>query len=217
MPVIERLVKKDDSTVVIHLDNGEKLFLSYEVVLKNNIRKSEVISDEKYEELIYQNRKYHIRQKALSYLARRVHSEKELQLKLLKKLYDKKLIDEVLSSIKSAGLLNDEEFAAQFADEKLNRKNWGINKVKGELIRRGINSQTAGEVINRVISVDSQSASIEKLAKQKLKILLQKESDKRKIKHKLIASLVNKGFRYEDISETLRKKQILTDSDQRED
>src|SRR5690606_33375573 len=146
MPVVERLVKKDENTVIVHLDSGDELFLSYEVVLKNNIRKSDLISEETFEELITQNRKYHIRQKALTYLARRMHSEKELQLKLLRKMYDKNLIDEVLMNISSAGLLNDAEFANQFVDEKLNRKQWGINKVKSELIKRGISSKTIDEV-----------------------------------------------------------------------
>lgn len=213
MPVIERLIKKDESTVVIHLDNGDKLFLSYEVVLKNNIRKSDLISEETFEELITQNRKYHIRQKALSYLARRMHSEKELQLKLLRKMYDKNLIDEVLMNISSAGLLNDVEFANQFADEKLNRKHWGINKVKSELIKRGISSKTIDEVLKKLISVDDQTEVIVKLALQKMKTLLKKETDKRKVKQKLIASLLNKGFRYEDITEALKSIEFPTDSD----
>jgi len=37
--IITRVVKKDDTNVIVYLDNNEKLYLSYEVFLRNGLRK----------------------------------------------------------------------------------------------------------------------------------------------------------------------------------
>ena len=56
--IIQKIVKKDDKNVIVHLDEGEKLFLSKEVILKNGLRKGDVISEEKHASLIKENQSF---------------------------------------------------------------------------------------------------------------------------------------------------------------
>ena len=52
---IERIISKNDKNVIVYLEDGEKLFLSKEVVLKNGLRKGDFISDDLSSFLIKEN------------------------------------------------------------------------------------------------------------------------------------------------------------------
>lgn len=60
---IERVVAKDDENVIIFLDDGNKLFLSYEVFIKNRLKKDIEISEDWFSFLIKENQKYFIKKK----------------------------------------------------------------------------------------------------------------------------------------------------------
>jgi len=203
--VVERIVKKDDTTVIVYLDNSEKLFLSYEVVLKNGLRKGSEISEDRFEFLVGQNKKYHIRQKALSYLARRIHSRRELETKLRQKHYEKDLVISVLDDLEENNIINDEAFALHFADEKINRKKWGIIKVKNELMKKGIDSGIADDIIKKFAGSENQFDNALQIAGKKLKLVSSRENDSRKVKQKILSFLISRGFGYELSSDVINK------------
>ncbi|MCJ7552567.1 MAG: recombination regulator RecX [Ignavibacteriaceae bacterium] len=212
--IIERIVKKDNDTVIIYLDNSEKLFLSYEVLLKSGLRKGSEIAQDRFDFLVLQNRKYHIRQKAISFLAKRIHSKRELEIKIRKKNYEKVLIDDVLNELLVKGLIDDSAFANQFTDEKINRKKWGLLKVKSELFKKGIAAEVVEDVLKEYSDSENQISNALSLAEKKLNIISKRESDKKKLKQKIIAYLVSRGFSYNVALETIQK--LITDSDGQE-
>jgi regulatory protein len=209
--IIERVVKKDDNTVVIYLDNKEKLFLSYEILLKNGLRKGSEISEDRFSLLVVQNRKYHIRQKAITFLAKRIHSKRELENKLRKKNYEIELIKAVLDELEEKGLIDDNTFANQFSDEKLNRKKWGLQKVKSELFKKGISADVIKDVVKIYADAESQQISANDLVKKKLNLISKRENDQKKIKQKLIAFLLSRGYDYDIAREAVRE--VIIDDD----
>lgn len=209
--LVERIVKKDDTTVVVYLDNNEKIFLSYEVLLKNGLRKGVEISEDRFDFLIQENKKYHIRQKALSYLARRIHSKRELENKLRQKSYHLELINEVLNDMVKKGLIDDTNFTSHFVDEKINKKKWGIMKVKNELIKKGISAELIDYALKSFITPESQNEIAIVLAQKKLNIIVARESDPKKIKQKLLSFLVSRGFSYDTAFEVIQS--LLHDKD----
>lgn len=210
--IVERVVKKDDNTVVIYLDNNEKLFLSYEVLLKNGLKKGSEISEDRFSLLVVQNRKYHIRQKAITFLAKRIHSKRELENKLRKKNYEIDLIKAVLDELEAKRLIDDNAFTNQFSDEKLNRKKWGLQKVKSELFKKGISADIINNVLKNYADAESQQTTAADLAKKKLNLIAKRENDKKKIKQKLSAFLLSRGFDY-DIARDAVRKVIMDDDD----
>lgn len=210
--VVERIVKKDDTTVIVYLDNSEKLFLSYEVVLKNGLKKDSEISEDRFDFLVGQNKKYHIRQKALSYLARRIHSKRELETKLRQKHYEKDLIISVLDDLEENNIINDETFALHFADEKINRKKWGIIKVRNELMKKGIVSEVVDDIIKIYAGSENQFDNALQLARKKLKLVSTRESDSRKVKQKVLSFLISRGFGY-DLSVEVVNELVRDDKD----
>jgi regulatory protein len=200
---IERVVKKDDENVVIWLDNQEKLFLSYEVFLKNRLNKDMEISEDGFSALIRENQKYFIKKKAFEYLGRRLHSHNELKLKLLRKKYDIALITEVLDYLREKKFLDDYEFGKQYADEKIRTKSWGRNKLKAELFKKGISP----EIINRIID-ETDLSPLENamtIAEKKLKILAKRDYSSRELSSKLYNYLYSKGYDYDTIKEVINR------------
>ncbi len=201
---IERVAKKDDENVIIYLDNGEKLFLSYEVLLKSRLKKDMEISEDGFSFLIKENQKYFIKKKAFDFLGRRLHSYRELRLKLARKKYDKDLVDEILDQLKEKKFIDDFEFGKQYVEEKIRTKSWGKNKLRSELFKKGLSS----EIIEEILTKEEDSLYLGKaiaLAEKKLKILSKREYDNRQLTSKLYTFLYSKGYDYDITNEVIRR------------
>ncbi len=194
---IIKVAKKDDKNVIIFFENDEKLFLAYEVFLKNGLKKNDNISESRFSLLIEENKKYHLKQKAFQLLGRRHHSSFELKVKLKQKGYDENFINEVISDLKSKNYLNDYEFALSFVSENIKNKFWGKKKVEAELFKRGIDRNVIYRIIEEKFPLNGEINNAMELGKKKLKIFLARKIEKEQIKKKLYSSLLSKGYDYE--------------------
>ncbi len=194
---ITRIVKKDDNNVVVYFDNDEKFFLTYEVLLKNGLRKNAEIPADHFAFLIRENQKYHIRQKAFSYIARRHHSVFEIRIKLRQKGYDKDLIEEIIRDLSANKYLDDYEFSSIFTEENIRLKLWGKNKIKADLMKRGVDARIISEVLSENFPEGNDFNSAIELAKKKAKTLTKRNLEERKLKQKLYAFLSSRGYDYE--------------------
>lgn len=194
---ILKITKGKSGDVVVFLDNDEKLFLAYEVLLKNGLRKGDEISEDLFSYLVTENQKYFIKKRALSLLARRMHSVSELRIKLLQKKYKKELIEEVLKGLTESKILDDQKFALLFAEEKSGGKSWGKVKIKAELIKKGINRDIINEVLTKISSEHDDFQTALELGRKKLRLISAKKPDSRKASQKIMSYLYNKGFDFE--------------------
>lgn len=130
--------------------------------------------------------------KALDILSRREHSQKELTEKLIKKFDKSELIDNVLDKLSEKNLINDTRFSEAYVSAR-KRKGFGPKKILFELISKGINENTANEVINAE-GYWKEAALIVFSKKYKAGIGKDfKEQNKQKI------FLQNRGFSFEEI------------------
>lgn len=202
---ITRVVKKDESNVVIYLDNDEKLFLTYEVFMKNGLRKNDEIPADHFQLLIRENQKYHIKQRAFSYIGRRHHSVSELRTKLRQKKYDNDLIEEIIDELLANKYLDDLEFSRLFADENIRLKLWGKSKIISELIKRGVNSEIVTEILNEKFPEGNDLDNAVLLARKKYKTLQKRNLEEMKLKQKLYAFLSSRGYDYETSKQAVDK------------
>lgn len=189
---IESIVKRSDQSASVFFDDQTEIILSYEVILKNGLRKGDVVSESLFYLLKDENEKYFIKKKALNLIARRIHSSRELQLKLLQKRFNKKLIAEVIQNLSDNNIINDEAFAKIFVDEKSRTKHWGRSKLKGELIKRGISNDLIERVLQSEMHDDSEH--LKKLVEKKANILRKRNYTDQQLKQKLFSYLMSKGF-----------------------
>jgi len=199
--IVSRIVKKDEKNVTVHFDNGEVLFLAVDIFYKSGLKKNDEISDDRFSSLIKENRLFHIKQKAFLYLGRRHHSASELRIKLKQKGYDTELINEVIEDLKNKNYLNDKEFAKMFVEEKIKLKLWGEQKLRSELIKRGIKSEIISDVLRDIISDEVQLNNALILATKKYDTLRKRRIDEKTLKQKLITFLNSRGYNFDVIKE----------------
>lgn len=202
---IDRVSRKDEKNVSVYFDNGERLILSEDTFYNSGLRKGDEISEDRFSFFIEQNILYHIKQRALSFLARRFHSERELLIKLKSKSYEERLINIVLNELREKSFINDQVFANHFIEEKLKKKRWGKNKIKAALFSKGVSASIIDEVLKSFDSEIDQHEAALGLAQKKFEKLKLRESDDRKLKQKLISFLLSRGFDYEVSSEVVNK------------
>lgn len=200
---IQALFKKNDNTVGVTFDDGQFLYLAYEIFLKNNLRTDKEITEEQYDRLIYENRIYFIKKAAFNFLGRRPHGEKELFLKLLKKGYEKKLIDEVIAELKEKKLLDDEHFAGLYIEENMHRKMWGRKKAEAELLKKGIGREIVKRVLDRLCADEDPLEQAKSALNKKIKTVKITEENREKVRMKLFRFLVARGFEYGVASEAV--------------
>ena len=200
---IVKIAKKNDNTIIVFLDNNEKLFLSYEIFLKNGLKKDDEISESRFSFLIRENQKYFIKQRAYNFLSRRSHSQFELINKLKQKGYDSDLIIPIIEELKENKYLDDLEFSREFTSENIRRKRWGMYKVKSELIKRHIDRDIISVVLAENFNPENEFENALALGAKKLKLLAVKPLAKEKIEQKLYSYLSTKGFDFEVIQKVI--------------
>lgn len=198
---VTRIVKKDAKNVIVHFGNDEVLFLSVDIFYKSGLKKNDEISDDRFSSLIKENRLFHIKQRAFRYLGRRQHSTSELYIKLKQKGYETEFINEVLDDLKKKDYLDDTKFAEMFVEEKIKLKLWSEQKLRNELIKRGINSEIISDILRNKISDEDKLNNALIIATKKYDILKNRNVDKDVIKRKLITFLSSRGYKYYVIKE----------------
>ena len=210
--IVERIVSKDDEKATVFFDNGEKIILHKDVLYQSGLRKGDEISLDRFSFLNNQENFYLIKQKAFRLLQRRIHTSRELYIKLRQKFSDDLLIKNCLTELQQKGFINDKEFALAFISEKQKSKKWSKAKLRSELIKRGVSSEIISEVLNQTFNNEREIESAKEIAEKKLSQIIKKENDKRKVYQKIIMYLQSKGYDYEMSSEVVRK--ILKSDDE---
>ncbi len=142
-------------------------------------------------------------QNAVRALARRAHSRGELKDKLLRKVTDEEQVGEVLRRLEELNLLNDGQFAYNFALWRMRQDGWGPAKAVHGLLRRGVDPRLAKEAVERVRHELGDACLLEDYLK-KYTCRHVVPTDRKSIQ-KLIARLQRRGFQEDIIYGVLRQ------------
>ncbi len=101
-------------------------------------------------EQLYKKKQKDIRRASMNMLARREHSLKELERKLIVKFpLDKKHIVKALCQLKDEGLQSDQRFSEGYFRWRSN-KGFGPDRITMELKQKGVDDDTIDQAINAV-------------------------------------------------------------------
>ncbi|MBL1213653.1 MAG: regulatory protein RecX [Ignavibacteriae bacterium] len=200
--IIEKLTKKGDN-VLIKFDDETELLLDLNSVLDKGYRRNDELSEDEIENLKKLSNKTLVKNSAFNYLSRRIHSRGELYQKLKKKNFESEIINETLNELEEKKFLDDEFFANRYAEEKLFRKKWGIEKVRSNLFLKGIKRKTIDEVLSAYSGDKVILENAIFLITKKKKFYSNKNYTEQQMKQKLFSFLRSRGFEYELISKAL--------------
>ena len=153
---VEGVQYSNDGTVTLNLSDNRKLKLALEIWSELGHPLNKTLSDKEQKVLEQESCYTLIRNKILSFLARREHSAEELRRKLnqsssiLKTVDFSDLLELCLQEMQEKGFQSDDRFARQFVESKLANKSHGPLKILAELFNRGIPREQANLVLNEL-------------------------------------------------------------------
>jgi regulatory protein len=140
--------------------------------------------------------------KAAALLAKRAYSRGELRKKLAP-TGQAPLVEETLNRLEQVHLLNDPEYAYNFALRHFQQVGWGPAKVKENLLRHDVDPDVIDQAIERVRNeADIEAFLVEYIEKRCKK--QGQQTDPKEI-HKLVLHLVRRGFDENQIFGALRQ------------
>lgn len=167
------------------------------LVAEKNLSAETELSNEEFKELVCESCRRRAKSRAMWYLSRGDHSEKELFLKL-KRAFPEHAAAFAVEKMKEYGYLNDERYAERLAQSLLCGKKVGVREAQAVMTAKGIDRETARYALEDV-ECDTVSV-IKELVNKKYKNRLTEEKGVQKV----IAALARRGFSFSDIREALK-------------
>ena len=197
--------KKNKNRCNIYIDNVFAFGVSNELIYKENLKIGMIIDEEKLKKIAYEENLINCKETALKIIERSYKTKKEMIKRLLEKGYALEEINETLKLLEEYNLINDESYAKAFINDRT--KTQGKQKIKYALKNKGVSDEIIEEELSKLdMEKEKENANI--LALKKYSILIKRESDKYKLKEKIIRFLISRGYDYEvakdAVNETLK-------------
>ena len=141
--------------------------------------------------------------RALDLLALRPRSISELRQKLIRKGEPTANVDAAIARLREQKLLDDAEFARQFARSKVVSAGASRRRISMELARKGVERGVVDEAIDALGETEGidVSAAVHRVAEKKWKSLA--KLDEATAKRRLYAFLARRGFNPDEIREAM--------------
>ena len=180
------------------LFDGEQFLLSLDeaTLADSGLAVGDELTEEELEGLKARAEDSRAKDRALTLLAMRDHSAKELRDKLGRKL-EAESADRAVARMEQLGLIDDGRFAASYAAELVTRRRYGRRRAVYELIRKGIGREAAEEAVDALDADPAEGARA--LLRQKFPRGLVDEADRRRA----VSALQRRGYDWEDIRRAL--------------
>ncbi|MFQ6674996.1 MAG: regulatory protein RecX [Fidelibacterota bacterium] len=184
--------------------NGEYAFsISEGIFFEHRINVGDRLSDEQVKALIAADEREKIREAALRLLSYRPRSIWELTDRLRRKGWGEEEVASVVRELEGKGYLNDREFAAILARDRVRRKFLGPRALKHELVK----ARVPGDIIQDVLDDTYRDNPPESLIRALLKkrgVDPGKPIDARE-KGRIVNLLKRKGFTWSDMEPVISR------------
>ena len=181
----------------LFIDGEFAMNLDTQALLENRFDVGRDISDEDLKEMIELSNERRAKEKALWLISYRSHSKKELKDKI-RRTCDDTSAEKAVERMEELGLVNDEEYARQFARKLLLQKKMARRAAMLEMNRKGIDKETAEAALDEV-DVDYRE-NIRYIIEKKYR-----DIGDEKIKRRAVAALQRLGYGWDDIRAVLNE------------
>lgn len=203
-----RLLKSSNYQLTIEKNNKEEKYkVSEQFIFTNQLFKPKTISKDEYSKLISKIVFDNLYIKAINFISYQMRTISEVKKKIQKDTTDKLMINKVIEELKSKKYLNDDYYAKEFIQQKMEYDLVGPKYIKEKLIGKGIHFDLIDKYLvnyKQELEFDKISTIIDNETKYPIKKPLNKAI--LSIKKRLI----NKGFSMNVVNDSIKhkKKQI---------
>ena len=189
--IITNAIPKRKGLSDLYIDGEFAIKIDTETFLVSKFSVGSQIDDQQLKELIESSNIKRAKEKALWLISYRDHSKKELESKV-RNCSDIDSAKKAVEKLESVGLVDDEKFARNYAQQLLFVKHYSKKGAKYKLIEKGIDRDLADSVLEE-IDFDSQ---------EHIRIIIEHKyhnlSDE-KIRRRAVSALQRKGYSWSDI------------------
>lgn len=194
--------KKNKDRVNIFINNEFSFACSNELIYSHGLKKGLQVEPKSLEEVVKADEYIKGKTAALRYIERAMKTKKQVEDMLYKKEMSEETVSRVIEFLKNYSFIDDKRYAESFIKQKL--KESGKNKIKYDLLKKGIDEELIKELLDKVSSEDESTVALT-LAEKKVRILGKSERDKGKLLGKVTKYLLSKGYTYDLINQVVNK------------
>ena len=162
--------------------------LEAEILVKYKLKTGDEIDEENLKNIKLENGKLATFSRALNYIEKGLHTEKQIVKYLKEKGYEQESIENAVTKLKEYGYINDEYYTESYIRSYKDKK--GKIKLKYDLISKGVNPQIIDQKIQELINNKDSLFACKKLLEKYIK----NKTFDRKLKAKAFSYLISKGF-----------------------
>ncbi len=200
MRITDLQYQKNKKRINVYIDNEFAFGIDEELKFRYSLHLDDEISQEFIDEVIKAEEQLKVNNYAFRLLSFRQRSEKEIHMALKRKGYNEENISHTIDYLKQNKYIDDEYFTKSFIADKQNLNGYGSQKIKYELIKKGISKET----IEKHLIKDNQEEYELALQVASKKLNSYKDQDKNSTWNKLGGFLQRKGYSFDIISKVLR-------------
>lgn len=183
------------------IDNGEKIKLYDEVILKYELLIDKKLTEKKLKDVLDANAPLESYYKALNYISKKMRTRLEIDEYLKKYDYDIKARNFTITRLQKEGYLNEERYIEAYINDSLTLGLNGPKKISSNLQKLGLDNSLIDGYISKV-DFDIWNSRIKKIIEKKVKT---NKNSTFIFKNKMYNELINLGYDSEMISDNLNR------------
>ena len=192
---ITNVVPKRKGLSALYIDGEFAVKIDTETFLISKFSVGSQIDDEQLKELIESSNTKRAKEKALWLISYRDHSKKELEEKV-RNSCDRDSAKKAVERLEELGLVNDEKFARNYAEQLLNVKHLSKKGAKYKLMEKGIDRDLAEMILDEIYFDPQEHIRI--IIESKYKNLADEKTRRR-----AVSALQRKGYGWSDIKSVI--------------
>lgn len=205
MKITDIMPQKRNGRVNIYINNSFAFGLNEELRFKYDLYVDKEITQDFINDVLKAEEQNKVLNHAFNILSYGQNSKKSLYTKLMKKDYEEEHVLRAIEYCEERDYIDDKAYAKSFIKDKVNLKKHGSNRIRYDLISKGVSKDIIDEVLD--LNFDEEYERALELADKKVKSY--KNDDTNAIYRKLGGFLTRRGYPYDIVTKVLR--QILRD------
>lgn len=204
-----KVIKKQKNGFYKIVGNKE-IVLADELIIKHNILFNREIDDDLVYDLIKENYKYEILNKAIKYISIKMRSKMEIEKYLNKYELNKDDYNFIIEKLINLNLINDLKYTECYIYDHFNLTSDGPNKIKKDLLNHRIDELIIDDYLSK-IKHEEIILKLQKLMQKKINV--NHKYSKNQFKKKIEIYFYNLGYNIEDIDILFDKLYVSTNED----
>ncbi|WP_246608634.1 RecX family transcriptional regulator [Paenibacillus agaridevorans] len=201
--------KKEKRRYHLYIAGEEEPFLSVheDIMIKFRLLKEVELDGDTVRHIKDEDQRYRAYVLSVAYLGVKPRTAKQIGQYLAKKELDETHIEYAIQRLETEKLVDDEEYARQFAESRLRSGQKGRLMIRQELQQRGVSKQLASEALF-ALDRNSELETAKTLAHKKARSLTGEDAKRRT---KLMGFLLRRGFPGDIVREAMRSVDLSSD------